>query len=153
MERARPKRGEIWYIENNNFTGSEAGFTRPAIIVSNEKNNLYSGVIEVVYLTTQKRKELPTHIKIRSSPKISTALCEQVYSVSIERLKEKCGTVTLSEQGMIDKALLISLGIEEITPPPQKRAGGGVQTQQITKKIYSRLNLNLKCTKECITTF
>lgn len=109
----KPKRGEIWYIENDcNFTGREVGYTRPAIIVSNDTNNKFSNVFEVVYLTTNRKKNnLPTHVRITSAPRVSIAQCEQVYSVSVERLKDKCGTLTPKEQNAIDKAILVSLGI------------------------------------------
>lgn len=54
----KPKRGEIWYIENDcDFIGREVGYTRPAIIVSNDTNNKFSSVVEVVYLTTNQKKE------------------------------------------------------------------------------------------------
>ena len=33
------KRGDIWYVSKGNYTGCEQAAGRPAIIVSNEKNN------------------------------------------------------------------------------------------------------------------
>lgn len=33
------KRGDIWYVSKDNYTGCEQAAGRPAIIVSNEKNN------------------------------------------------------------------------------------------------------------------
>ena len=48
------KRGEIYYIESSfATTGSEQRPGRPAVIVSNDKNNEHSTTAEVVYLTTQ----------------------------------------------------------------------------------------------------
>lgn len=47
------KRGDIWYVSKDNYTGCEQAAGRPAIIVSNEKNNACAEVVEVVYLTTQ----------------------------------------------------------------------------------------------------
>lgn len=46
------KRGDIWYIESGYSVGSEQRAGRPAIVVSNNRNNQYSGTVEVVYLTT-----------------------------------------------------------------------------------------------------
>lgn len=56
------KRGEIFYIERaGDSYGSEQQAGRPAIVVSNDKNNEYSSTLEVVYLTTQpKTEQLPT---------------------------------------------------------------------------------------------
>ena len=55
------KRGEIYYIESTyRETGSEQRGGRPAVIVSNDKNNENSEVVEVVYMTTKpKRNDLP----------------------------------------------------------------------------------------------
>lgn len=81
------KRGQIYYIESNHQEiGSEQRAGRPAVIVSNDKNNENSTTVEVVYMTTQPKNDLPTHVFIRSSLRPSTVLCEQIYSVSTERL-------------------------------------------------------------------
>lgn len=106
-------RGEIYYIENNLVrftTGSEQQGGRPGIIVSNDKGNEHSETVEVVYLTTQYKKPLPTHVAIMASVP-STALCEQVHSVDKSRIKEHLRNCTEEEMKEIDKALLISLGL------------------------------------------
>lgn len=107
------RRGEIFYIERvGESYGSEQQAGRPAIIVSNDKNNEYSSTLDVVYLTTQPKTELPTHIDIRSAKKSSIALCEQVHTVSTQRVGDFIATCSEYEMQMIDAALLISLGIE-----------------------------------------
>lgn len=73
------KRGDIYYIVNNyQEEGSEQRAGRPAVVVSNDKGNQHSNVIEVVYLTTQPKTDLPTHIDIKSANRPSIALCEQI---------------------------------------------------------------------------
>ena len=111
----RVKRGEIYYIEKSpSFaaSGSEIYAGRPAVVVSNDANNDNSSVIEVVYLTTQPKRDLPTHVVIRSSKKNSIALCEQVTSVCEDRIGDYIGTCTDLEMQQIDIALAISLGID-----------------------------------------
>lgn len=88
------KRGDIWYVSKDNCTGCEQAAGRPAIIVSNEKNNACAETVEVVYLTTQPKKDLPTHVLIRSSERESTALCEQITTVSVDRLLGYKGHLT-----------------------------------------------------------
>lgn len=68
------KRGDIWYVSKDNYTGCEQAAGRPAIIVSNEKNNACAETVEVVYLTTQPKKDLPTHVLIRSSERESSVI-------------------------------------------------------------------------------
>ena len=95
------------------------------MVVSNQQNNRYGEVVEVIYLTTAPKRDLPTHVTIRSSGRVSTALCEQISTVSVERLGSYCGHVSDSELTAIENAMLISLGIQlapvseesEETPP------------------------------------
>lgn len=109
-------RGEIYYICLRPVVGSEQQAGRPAIIVSNDKNNTYSDTVEVVYLTTQPKTDLPTHVTIRSTTKVSTALCEQVHTVDTERISDYIATCTEQEMGAIDAALLVSLGLSAAEP-------------------------------------
>lgn len=104
-------RGEIYHINEMDVTGHEQHGDRPAIIVSNDVGNEHSPVVEVVYLTTQKKNTLPTHVQIYSSPRPSTALCEQIDSVDKSRLGGLMGRITEEEMHEIDKALAVSLEI------------------------------------------
>lgn len=90
-------------------SGSEQFADRPAVVVSNDENNKHSGVIEVVYMTTQPKTDLPTHVTVRSTGRISTVLCEQVSSVSVDRVNNYIGQVSEQEMKNIDIALMISL--------------------------------------------
>lgn len=104
-------RGSIWYVESGYSTGSEQRPGRPAIIVSNDANNKHSSTVEMVYLTTAPKHDLPTHVTIRSTSRVSTAICEQITTVATERIGSYCGTVTDAEMSSIETAMLISLGL------------------------------------------
>ena len=107
------KRGEIYYIAmTNQVEGSEQRAGRPGVIVSNDKNNENSGTVEVVYMTTQPKKDLPTHVVTRSTRTTSTILCEQITTVAASRVGERLGELTESELKEVDRALAISLGID-----------------------------------------
>lgn len=106
-------RGDIYYIlpDKKKPVGSEQQSGRPALVVSNNTNNHFSEVIEVVYLTKQDKKTLPTHVKIRVSSLDATVLCEQIYSVSVERFGNFMGHIQGMEMSKVNEALKISLGI------------------------------------------
>ena len=108
------RRGEIYYIVRSGDAscGSEMNTGRPAIVVSNDKNNVNSSVIEVVYLTTQPKNDQPTHVRICSAIKPSIALCEQVSSVSYERVGDYVGACSIMEMQQIDIAIAVSLGLD-----------------------------------------
>lgn len=106
------QRGDIFYIkgiENDKVGGRK---NRPAVVVSNNANNRHSDRIEIVYLTTQPKTELPTHVTIRSTGQVSTALCESVNTVHEDRFENYAGKCTDQEMEHIDSALMTSLGIE-----------------------------------------
>lgn len=108
------KRGEMFYIGRGSvsYIGSEQHSDRPAVVVSNDRNNENSNVIEVVYMTTQPKVNLPTHVTVRSTGRPSIVLCEQVYSVSTERIGTYIGECTEKEMENIDIALMISLQLD-----------------------------------------
>lgn len=108
------KRGEIYYIKSNYAeTGFETKGDRPAVIVSNDKCNEFSGVVEVVYLTSAPKKPLPTHVQIFSALRPSTVMCEQIHSVDKARCDNLLGKLTEEEMEAVNHALAISLGIDD----------------------------------------
>jgi mRNA-degrading endonuclease toxin of MazEF toxin-antitoxin module len=94
--------------------GSEERSGRPAIIVSNRLCNKHSPVVEVVYLTCQHKPPLPTHVRIDSAGRCSTALCEQITSVDVSRLGDYKGHLTDREMAQVDTALMASLELHPL---------------------------------------
>ncbi len=103
------KRGEIYYIYPGHPVGAEIAKGRPAVIVSADWLNAAGPVVEVVFLTTQPKNDQLTHVIINATGRESTALCEQINTVSKQRLGSYCGTCTAEEMRAIDDALLSSL--------------------------------------------
>lgn len=131
------KRGDIFYVHKQAVVGCEQEAGRPGIVVSNEANNRFSDTVEIVYLTTQPKKlGLPTHVSIDSAPRPSQALCEQVTTVSVERLGDYIGRLTRQEMIRVDIALLVSLDL--YMGEVGKTAGGGALN---TMRQKSRLRL------------
>ena len=133
------KRGEIFYISRGrvSYNGSEQHSDRPAVVVSNNKNNENSNVVEVVYMTTQPKTDLPTHVTVRSTGRTSTVLCEQVYSVSTERIGTYIGECTDKEMENIDIALMISLQLDG-SMKTSKKYNETIKNQQEEIELYRR---------------
>lgn len=109
------KRGEIYWISYNKNSlpvGCVQRPGRPGVVVSNDLNNINSYLIEIIYLTTAPKKDLPTHCTIRSAEQKSTALCEQITTVDLEQIGDYIGTCTSEEMAQIDICMTISLGID-----------------------------------------
>ena len=92
------RRGEIYWVDIPNAIGHELMKDRPAIIVSCDALNDNSPVVQVVYCSASPKKELPEHITIRSTEQISTALCENVYTVDKSRVGRFVGRCTRRAQ-------------------------------------------------------
>ena len=132
------KRGEIYFIKSNNLeTGSEQKADRPAVIVSNDKNNKSSDTVEVVYMTTRPKQDLPTHVYTRSAPLPSTILCEQVHTVSKKRVTEWFGELSEIELQAVDAALIISLGLDfgNLNAEPIEAALTAEEVEQMLEKM------------------
>lgn len=125
-------RGDIFYVKKSGFAvGSEQEAGRPAVIVSNNSGNHFSQIVEVVWLTTQEKKELPVHTEVLCKVKC-TALCEQITSVSKERLSNYVRSCTAEEMAAIDRCLMISLGLEQTAPVEPKH---NEQIDNLTMKL------------------
>lgn len=138
------RRGEIYYIMRGESCGSEQESGRPAIVVSNEHNNRYSEMAEVVYLTTQPKKDMPTHVIIEATGQTSTALCEQIHTVSSERIGDWRATCSEDEMKAVDAALLVSLGIpiEKVPSDDETYTAhllGEINKKESELKVYKSL--------------
>ncbi|MBQ6714291.1 MAG: type II toxin-antitoxin system PemK/MazF family toxin [Clostridia bacterium] len=112
------KRGEIYYADLSPVVGSEQGGIRPVLIVQNDVGNRYSPTVIAAAITSQQDKtELPTHIKLDASfsglAKDSIVLLEQVRTIDKQRLKEKMGSLDNRSMNMVDRALYVSLGLND----------------------------------------
>lgn len=144
------KRGEIYYIENSKTyqsTGSEQKAERPGIIISNNTNNENSTVVQVVFLTTQPKTELPTHVQINSSARVSTALCEQIFTISVDRVTNYMGECTPEEMAKIEKAIKISLGIDSCKSEKEQELQALETENKALKSSIDRLSCSVKKTE------
>lgn len=112
------KRGEIYYADLSPVIGSEQGGVRPVLIVQNDVGNRYSPTVIAAAITSQQDKtELPTHIKLNATSsglaKDSIVLLEQVRTIDKRRLKEKMGVLDGGAMDRVDKALYVSLGLND----------------------------------------
>lgn len=117
------KRGDIYIIKHRHTVGSEMQKARPAVVVSNDVLNATSGVVEVVYLTTKPKKDMPTHVLTNATSIPSLAICEQIDSVSHELIGECVGRCTPAEMAAIDRALAASLGLGSVATNEANPAG------------------------------
>lgn len=142
------KRGEVYYVfkQDVSAVGSEQDAGRPAVIVSNNVGNVHSSIVEVVFLTTKPKTDLPTHVSLRSTPKASIALCEQIMTLDTCKLGDYMCTLSNAEMSQIDIALAISLGLQNAQPKTPSNTASSTpvpstefQTIRIERDMYKKL--------------
>lgn len=142
------KRGDIYYIERFQTTGSEQHPGRPAVIVSNDENNRHSATVEVVYLTTQPKEDLPTHARVNSCMRDSIAICEQITTVALERVGDYKGHVTDYEMAEIEAAMLASLDLGLLMSTDTTETDcdyGTVESERISELTKKLRDSETKC--------
>jgi mRNA interferase MazF len=112
------KRGDIFNCDLSPVVGSEQGGIRPVIVIQNDVGNLHSKTVVVAAITSKTEKfKISTHIYINNTKcgleKESLALLEQIRTVDRSRLSGYRGSLSPTEMIMINKALLISIGLAD----------------------------------------
>lgn len=100
--------------EGVNGGSIQTGF-RPVLIVSNDKANQFSPVINIIPITSKLGKhKLPTHVLIKGCGllQISIALVEQITSINKSQLSRYMGTIKKTEYEMkVKQAIGIQLNL------------------------------------------
>jgi mRNA interferase MazF len=107
------RRGDIWLVDFGEPTGREQGGRRPGVIVSADRLNDGPAGIAIVVPCTTTMRDLPSHIEIQSETsgldEVSYAKCEDVKSVSEQRLVARLGAVD-TEKSVSERRLIGRLG-------------------------------------------
>jgi mRNA interferase MazF len=114
------RRGDIVAVSLDPARGSEAGKTRPAIVVSNDAANataarLSRGVVTVVPVTSNVARVFPFQVLLRADQtglrQDSKAQAEQIRSVAVERVGKQIGTLPATVMAELDEALRVHLAL------------------------------------------
>lgn len=93
-----PLCGELWLVDLNPICGHEQGGTRPCVVISVDEFNSSGLELAIVVPLTTKQKGFPTHVELvppdGGIKKISYAKCEDIRSISLERLLNRLGRVS-----------------------------------------------------------
>ncbi len=111
----QPARGEIWWVDLSPGRGREQGGRRPGLVVSVDAFNHGPADLVVVVPLTTKRKGIPFHVEIDPPEggvdRLSYVKCEDVRTVSKERLAERLGSVDAATVAQVEDRLRILLGL------------------------------------------
>lgn len=154
-------RGEVYWVSVDDSVGGEIQTGRPAVIVSGDRSNEKSSTVVAAFVTSQGNFH-PHNVSIVINGAAHRVKCDQLRTVSKERLGRHMGVLTKSEltrvTGALATALCIPIRPIESTPKEQenteitalkaecemwKRSYDTVMNQLVELKVNSDLALRL----------
>ncbi|MBM3926370.1 MAG: type II toxin-antitoxin system PemK/MazF family toxin [SAR202 cluster bacterium] len=111
------RRGEIYWLELSETTGSEQSGRRPFLVIQNDAGNSTSPTTIVAAITSQPRRRLyPFRVPFTAQESglnlDGTVLCEQLRTIDQGRLGSMVGSLPQNRMREVDSALHKSLGLE-----------------------------------------
>lgn len=107
-----PKRGDMYVADLGQGIGSEQANERPVVIIQNNKGNHYADTTVIVPITSQMKAQIPSHVIIHYgilTKYQGCVLTEQIRTISVYRLKKYIGRLNEKDIRRIEKAIRISL--------------------------------------------
>jgi mRNA interferase MazF len=91
------RRGDVFLVNLDPVVGSEAGKTRPAVVLQNELANQTSPTVTVVPLSSNTSRLFPFQVLVPAGEggleRDSKVLCEQIRTLSRQRLVQRLGNL------------------------------------------------------------
>jgi mRNA interferase MazF len=118
-EHKAARRGDLFWVDWSPARGSEPAGKRPALIVQRDAGNLAPSYPNTVVVAISSRgREIRLHIRVKPSRDnglrgVSFVKCEQIFTISKNRLGARLGSLRPDELRQVDQALLLNLGLDE----------------------------------------
>jgi mRNA interferase MazF len=115
MADTAPHRSEVWQVDLDPVRGHEQGHRRPAVIVSADIFNAGPAQLVVVCPITSRHRQIPSHVTVMPPEGglrvASYVICEQIRTVSTERLMSRLGELGPASMSAIEERLRILLDL------------------------------------------
>ncbi len=110
-----PSRGEIWVVELDRARGGNARAVHRALVISvNELNHGAAGIVTLLPMSDEDQR-IATHVKVPVGEammmKDGFVKCEEMRSVSVERLTKRVGAVKAETLAAVMRNVGVLLGV------------------------------------------
>jgi len=111
------KRGDVYLAALDPVMGREISKTRPVVVVSNDKNNTFSGTVTILPISSQSLDKIyPFEVLLPKGsanlPKDSKIKADQIRTIDKSRIIKHMGALKASEIESAEKAIKIHLAME-----------------------------------------
>jgi mRNA interferase MazF len=110
-----PGRGEIWYARFDPVVGHEQGGEHPCLVISDDRFNHSRAHLVIVLPITRTERGIASHIRL-DPPEcglkaVSFIKCEDVRSISKQRLQSRWGKVSAKTMNTVEDRLRILMNL------------------------------------------
>jgi mRNA interferase MazF len=110
------KRGDIFLATLDPVMGREISKTRPVVVVSNDKNNEFSGTVTILPITSKNTSAVyPFEVFLplghANLPKDSKIKSDQIRTLDKSRLIKQLGVLDNKDMEALDNAMKIHLAL------------------------------------------
>jgi len=110
------RRGDVYLAALDPVLGKEISKTRPVVVMSNDKNNLFSATITILPITsksTDKTYPFEVFLAMGSAnlPKDSKVKADQIRTIDKSRVIKHIGALKSFEIERIENAIRVHLGL------------------------------------------
>ncbi len=111
------KKGDVYLAALDPVMGREISKTRPVVVVSNDKNNVFSGTVTILPISSQSLDKIyPFEVLLPKGsanlPKDSKIKADQIRTIDKSRIIRHLGALEASEIESAEKAIKIHLAME-----------------------------------------
>lgn len=115
MKRTDPAKGQVWLVDLNPTRGHEQAGVRQVLIVSSDLLNASPADLVFAVPLTSRQRNVPTHVPVNPPEaglnRRSFAKCEDLRSISKQRLARYLGVASSSTMMMVAERLRILLDL------------------------------------------
>ena len=109
-------KGQVVMVELTSTEANVQRALRPCVVVQNNIGNKFSPTLIVAPLTSRIKRDMVTHAKLYPTIEnglsvASTALLEQIQTISKDSVKRVLGVLNEMEMKLINKAIIASLAL------------------------------------------
>ncbi len=108
-------RGEIYWVALDPTVGAEIKKTRPALVVSNDQNNLHAQTVTVLPMSTSVERVYPFEVLVKPNTfgnrQAAKIKANQIRTIDRSRLTKLLGLLPTRAMAQVEAAMRLHLGM------------------------------------------